>query len=188
MIELLFATGNKGKYIEAKEILEQQIPEVRIKQLDFKHIEIRSESIEEIAAEAVERAFEESRMPVFVEDSGLFIKTLNGFPGTYSSWVAKKIGNRGILKLLKGEKDRTAEFRAAISFRSQKNAKTIIGICKGEIAKTEKGNGGFGYDPIFVPKGHKTTFAQSIGLKNKLSHRYEALLEFSKYLKAHLRR
>ncbi len=186
-LEIYFATSNPGKVREASEILGKN--GIAVRHFPFEHREIRSDSLEEIAIEAVKAAFEKCRKPVFVEDSGLFIDSLNGFPGTYSAWVQKKIGNAGILSLMagkKGEGARSAAFRACIAYHGggagSGPIRTFHGACEGSIAESALGSGGFGYDPIFVPKGHSQTFSQNILLKNNLSHRYQSLLEFSKSL------
>ncbi len=154
-----------------------------IKHFEFRHNEIRSDSLEEIAMEAATAAYKTAKKPVFVEDTGLFITALNEFPGTYSAWALGKLGCNGILKLMHGLEDRTAHFGTCIAYTDGKIIKTFSGKCDGSIAKEKRGNSGFGYDSIFVPDGYKSTFAESISLKNKLSHRYKSLLEFSKYFK-----
>jgi XTP/dITP diphosphohydrolase len=180
-MEIHFATSNKHKYSEASSLFGQAgIP---LRHLDFRHREIRSDSLEEIAHEAAEAAFAECGKPVFVEDTGLFIDALDGFPGTYSGWVLKKIGCAGMLRLLEGIGKREARFQAVIALNYGKGIKTFMGVCKGEIAHAEAGDSGFGYDPLFIPAGHSQTFAQNIGLKNKLSHRYNSLLELLKFIK-----
>jgi len=155
---------------------------IPIEHFSFKHNEIRSDSVEEIAAEAVSAAYSQLGKPVFVEDTGLFIDTLNGFPGTYSAWAAKKIGSTGIMKLMQGEENRTAYFKTCIALMNGKSTKIFSASCAGSIATESRGESGFGYDPIFVPEGYDKTFAESIGLKNKLSHRYKSLLLLSEYL------
>lgn len=176
-MELYFATSNKHKFGEASRMLEG----IDLKHFQFIHTEIRSDSLEEIARDAAQNAFSELGKPVFVEDTGLFIDALNGFPGTYSGWVLGKIGCAGILKLLGDKRD--AEFRAVVAYNDGKGIKPFLGICKGRIAHKAEGESGFGYDPIFIPEGHSQTFAQNIGLKNKLSHRYVSLLELNKFLR-----
>lgn len=178
-MEIYFATSNKNKLREAKEIIGNSM---ELKQFEFKHNEIRSDSIEEIALEAVEKAYLKLQKPVFVEDSGLFIKSLNGFPGTYSAWVQKKIGNKGILDLLKEMGDRKAEFRCCVAYFDGKDRKTFLGSVKGGISTEIRGEGGFGYDPIFIPQGKELTFAQSIDLKKALSHRYNAIITLKSYI------
>ena len=178
---MYFATGNPNKFKEAKEIFEKE--NLELEHFEFKHTEIRSDSIEEIASESVEVAYKELGKPVFVEDTGLFVDALNGFPGTYSAWVQKKLGCNGVLKLLEGVDDRKARFEACIAFHDGNAIKTFKGVCEGIIAENERGKSGFGYDPIFVPKSELSTFAESIELKNKYSHRYKSLLELIDYLK-----
>ena len=182
-MEIYFATGNKNKFLEAEKAFEENLSEASLKQFEFSHNEIRSDSLEEISEEAVKAAYDEVKKPVFVEDAGLFIDALNGFPGTYSGWVYKKIGDKGILSLLEGEPDRKARFEADIAFHDGKEIRHFHGVCEGEIAQESKGGGGFGYDPIFVPTGWSTTFAESIELKNKLSHRYKSLSLLINHLK-----
>ena len=175
-LEIFFATSNKNKFKEAQEVLKDK---AKLKQLPFDYVEIRSENIEEIARDSALAAYKRCREPVFVEDSGLFIDSLKGFPGTNSAWAFDKLGNAGILKLLEGINDRNARFEARIAFVRRKEEVHIFrGSCTGRIALEERGTGGFGYDPIFIPTGEHQTFAESIELKNKLSHRYKALLEF----------
>lgn len=182
-LEILFATSNQHKFGEAEAFFKSRKTGATLKRLAFSHNEIRSESLEEIAREATEAAFRMCGKPVFTEDTGLFIGALNGFPGTYSGWVQKKLGNRGILRLMEGVNDRSAYFEACIAYHDGKSIRTFKGRCDGSIAESERGAGqGFGYDPIFVPQGRLQTFAENILLKNELSHRYQSLLEFSKSL------
>jgi XTP/dITP diphosphohydrolase len=180
-LELIFATGNSNKFQEASSILSDA--DVALRQHAFRHREIRSDSLEEIAKESVEAAFRETKAPVFVEDSGFFIDGLKGFPGTYSAWALDKVGLDGILRLMEGIEGRGAVFRACIAFHDGETVHVFTGGCKGSVAEEKRGEGGFGYDPIFVPEGHAQTFAENIILKNKLSHRYKTLLEFSRFLK-----
>lgn len=180
--EVYFATGNKHKFKEALDVF--GTVGVALKQFEFKHNEIRSDSLEEVAKESAEAAYKELGKPVFVEDSGLFIDTLEGFPGTYSAWVYKKLGCKGILKLLEGAENRKARFEACIAYHDGKNVETFKGICGGSISEEQKGKEGFGYDPVFVPEGESSTFAESITLKNKYSHRYKSLLELISYFKS----
>ncbi|VVC04806.1 Non-canonical purine NTP pyrophosphatase [Candidatus Bilamarchaeum dharawalense] len=180
-LEVYFATSNKHKVEEAKKVL--GTVGITVKHFPFVHREIRSDSLEEIAREAATAAFKQCRQPVFVEDTGLFIDSLNGFPGTFSAWTLKKIGLEGILKLMQGVNNRSAYFETYIAYkRDTSHISTFSGKCSGQISLEGRGSEGFGYDPLFVPDGHDQTFAESITLKNKLSHRYKSLLEFSKTL------
>lgn len=179
-MEIFFATSNPNKFAEAAEILVGA--GITVRHFFFDHNEIRSDSLEEVARESVSAAYQLCRAPVFVEDAGLFINALNGFPGTYSGWVQKKIGVEGILKLMNGVEDRSAYFEACVAYHDGYCISTYHGRCDGRIAEKAKGASGFAYDPIFIPAGHSQTFAENIELKNNLSHRYKSLLEFSKSL------
>jgi XTP/dITP diphosphohydrolase len=182
-MEIHFATSNPNKFREASEFFRANLPDVQLKHFVFQHNEIRSDDLAEIAREALDAVYAKLKKPVFVEDGGLFVDALNGFPGTYSAWVQKKISNKGILKLLEGEKNRSARFETVIAYTDGKQAAAFRGICEGSVAERAAGESGLGYDPIFVPAGHSTTFAQSIELKNKLSHRYKSLQLLLSYLK-----
>ena len=137
--------------------------------------------MEEIAEGCALRAYSILRKPLFVEDSGLFVPALNGFPGAYSAWVLRKLGNEGILRLLEG-KNREAEFRCAIAFTEGKEVRLFTGEVKGRVSESIRGNGGFGYDPVFIPEGEEKTFAEEPSLKDPLSHRSRALQKFGEFL------
>ncbi|MBN2122605.1 RdgB/HAM1 family non-canonical purine NTP pyrophosphatase [Candidatus Micrarchaeota archaeon] len=183
--EILFVTGNGHKFREAESILKHFGVNISHKNLHLE--EMRSDSVEEIARASALDAYAKAGVPLFVEDSGLFIPSLGGFPGAYSAWAFGKIGNAGILKLAAGS---VAEFRAAIAYADENGAKTFTGIVKGRISDEIRGNEGFGYDPIFIPdkfagvrhSGEKT-FAEVPEMKAALSHRKRALEEFGKYIK-----
>jgi XTP/dITP diphosphohydrolase len=149
--------------------------------IDFLHthlIEIQSDSLEEIAREKAKAAFAKVGRQVIVEDDGLFINSLSGFPGQYSSFVFKTIGNDGILKLLAGSTKRSAYFLSLIAFYDGR----ILSISKGRVNGriTDRiTEGGWGYDPIFVPDGTDLTFAELKKSKNEYSHRKRALEKFA---------
>jgi XTP/dITP diphosphohydrolase len=180
LLKIFFATSNAHKFTEAAAILGRA--GIEIERYDFKHNEIRSDSLEEIALEAVGAAYGKLNKPVFVEDAGLFIDALNGFPGTYSGWAQRKLGNAGILKLLEGIKNRKAAFRSCIAFTDGKETKAFAGECRGTITEKERGKNGFGYDPVFVAEGSAQTFAENVAFKNGISHRYNSLLSLSKHI------
>ncbi len=182
IMKIIFCTGNKNKFEEAKKIFEEYNVPAKLVRKNVKLCEIQSESLKEISRVKAISAFEKLHKPLFVEDAGLFIKVLNDFPGVYSSYVFKTIGCKGLLKLLRNERDRSAYFKAVVTFTDGKILKSFSGICKGSIAKNEKGNAGFGFDPIFIPAGYKQTFAENPELKNKLSHRKMAAEKLAKFL------
>ncbi|MEM1542202.1 MAG: XTP/dITP diphosphatase [Ignisphaera sp.] len=175
MIKLYFVTNNMGKFNEAKEILNSY--GVSLERIDTEKIEIQSTSLEDIARYSAIHVYKQVRKPIIVEDSGLFIDALNGFPGPYSSYVYKTIGLKGILKLLQGENNRKAVFEAVVALALREDmVLTFKGVVEGYIALEIRGSKGFGYDPIFVPKeGEGKTFAEmDIHEKNMYSHRGKA--------------
>ncbi|MFH1285837.1 MAG: XTP/dITP diphosphatase [Candidatus Micrarchaeota archaeon] len=180
MGSVLFVTGNKHKFQEAERVL--KLCGVSIEHRNTSYPEIRAENCEEIALNSAKELYEKLRKPLFVEDAGLFIEALNGFPGTYSAWVFKKLGIAGVLELMRGEKNRHAEFVSAVAYSDENGVKLFVGKCKGSIACEERGKGGFGFDPVFIPDGEKKTFAEEVELK-KCSHRTKAVAELGEWLK-----
>ncbi|MFB5628856.1 MAG: RdgB/HAM1 family non-canonical purine NTP pyrophosphatase [Nitrosarchaeum sp.] len=173
--DLYFVSSNYNKYQEAKKILNSL--GINLGFFKYSLEEIQSSSLKEIASKKAVQAFQKYKKPILIEDDGLFINALGGFPGPYSSYVFKTIGNKGILRLLK--KNRSAEFISIISFYDNKNSKSFEGKVDGNISKSEKGKG-WGYDPIFMPKNFNETFAEMTN-KNELSHRYKAIKKFSNW-------
>jgi XTP/dITP diphosphohydrolase len=176
---MLFITSNEGKFKEAREVA--KLFSVEIEWLKIEYEEPQGNTLEEIATKSAEMLSRVIKKPFFIEDSGLFIESLNGFPGPYSSYVFKTIGNEGIIKLLEGVQNRKAYFKAVIAFFDGKDIKIFDGIVYGEIAKEIRGDKGFGFDPIFL-YGDRT-FAEMGEEKNLVSHRRKALEKFFSYLK-----
>ena len=153
-----FATSNKGKLKEFKQILE---PGIKVNHIEISYPEIRSEDNEEIARHSAQMLAKKFKKNIVVEDSGLFIKSLNGFPGAFSAWVHKKIGLNGIIKLMENSKDRRCEYRSAVAYcEPEKKAISFLGTEKGKIAEKIRGNFGFGHDPIFIPEGSSKTYGE----------------------------
>lgn len=181
---LLFVTNNVSKYEEAREILKGF--DFRLKRKHLELDEPQSSSIEYVAKQTALLAFEMLRRPLFKEDAGLFIDALNGFPGPYSSYVYSSIGVEGILKLMKGVKNRKAKFKSCVAFISKRvcpRPRIFIGEVKGHIAMKAIGKHGFGFDPIFIPSGLSKTFGQMhISEKNETSHRSIAFRAMAAFL------
>ena len=177
-----FMTENLDKFREARSILGSQGIEIR--QLKRAKVEIQGSSLERIARHAIRSASVKHAGLLLVEDSGLFIDALRGFPGPFSSYVYKTIGLKGILGLMEGQR-RRAYFQTSIAVGSASlRPRTFTGIVRGSISRKIIGSNGFGYDPIFVPEGFDETFGQtSQEFKNKNSHRARAFLKFAKWYK-----
>ena len=184
---IFFATSNVNKFREACKILDDF--EISTGMLRVKHMEIQNLRLEEIAKNSVSEAFRKCNLPLIVEDAGLQVEALNGFPGPYSSYVYETIGNKGLLKLMENIDNRRAEFVSAIAYQSSDLQSPVCfkGKRKGEIVKEERRGStksGFGFDPIFSPTESNKTFAEmNIAQKNEYSHRAQALRRFAKWYK-----
>ena len=176
LIEFLFATGNDHKLEEANAALSKY--EIHASKFTgFHKLEIQSNDLEAIASTALALILQKTKEPVFVEDSGLFIHELNGFPGPYSSYASETLGVEGILKLMDGAKSRKAEFRSSVAFGiGGKWLANFSSATEGIIQLQARGSAGFGFDPIFIPMWTQRTFAE-MELKEKTiySHRAKAI-------------
>ena len=180
-LELYFVTDNRGKLREVENILKQF--GIKVVQASVRKTEIQSNDLGEIALYAARRAFLQLRKPLFVEDAGLFIDSLNGFPGPYSSYVYKTIGVKGVLKLLEGVTNRRACFKSYVALILPPLEKLFMGEVCGVISDEARGSGGFGFDPIFRPEGSAKTFAEmSLEEKNRYSHRAKAVRAMGEWL------
>ncbi len=174
--DVLFVSSNKNKFYEAKNILSKNGINLGFFKNSLR--EIQAESIKEIAALKVDEAYRQCHKPVIVEDAGLFVESLNGFPGPFSSYVFKTIGNLGILRLVKT--NRKAKFQSVVAYCDNKYGVVLFDAkVEGKISKNSKGKG-WGYDPIFTPNGQSKTYAM-LSNKNEISHRYKALKKFSNW-------
>jgi XTP/dITP diphosphohydrolase len=172
---LYFITSNKGKYFEAKEKLRPL--GFSVIQKDLGYPEIQAESLKDVALQGITHVRMSFNKPFMLEDAGLFIKALHGFPGVYSKYVFFTIGLPGILQLLSEVKDRKAVFRSVYAYSEPEHKPIIaVGECNGAISREQRGKNGFGYDPIFLPKGLRRTFGEmTTDEKNRYSHRSKAL-------------
>ena len=183
MMKVLFATGNQGKL---KEVQAKFAPlGFEVEQLVDEYPEIQADTLEEVVQSGLKWLYDRHKMPIIIDDSGLFIDSLGGFPGVYSAYVFKTLGCDGILKQMDGAENRKAEFQCCAGYvDSQGNIITIMGKSQGNLIHEKRGTGGFGYDPIFVADEHNQTFAElDMESKNKISHRgraFEALIQVLK--------
>ncbi|MCG3225975.1 MAG: RdgB/HAM1 family non-canonical purine NTP pyrophosphatase [Candidatus Heimdallarchaeota archaeon] len=179
-MELFFVTHNEVKYKEAKQIgLEYNL---KIDWINLEYEENQEDDIEKIALFSCNNLIktnpEIKAKNFFLEDAGLFIEAFNGFPGPYSSYVFQKIGNKGILTLMKNRENRKARFKSVAALYYEGEISLHYGVTEGEIIYKEKGEEGFGFDPIFQPISSHLTFAEmSLKTKNLYSHRQKSLRE-----------
>ncbi|MCJ7478956.1 MAG: non-canonical purine NTP pyrophosphatase [Candidatus Nanohaloarchaeota archaeon QJJ-7] len=177
-MKLNFATSNSGKVKDAQEILQ----EFEVKQLDLEAIEPCVDSLSQISRSKVEQAKEKLEEPVhvFADDSGLFVETLDGFPGTHTSLFDDKVGKENLLELV--DTGTEAEFRTAVALRTPEGQVEVFeGTVSGTLVEP-RGDSGFGYDPMFLPDGHDKTFAEDMEYKHEVSHRNEALKKMREWL------
>lgn len=183
-IRFVVVTSNPGKAREFEDLFSRYGLSFRVEPI--KTPEIQAMDLRLIAEESALYAYDVLREPVMVEDAGLFIDALGGFPGPFSSYAYKTIGIRGILKLMEGVEDRRARFMSVIAFYTPMigSVKTFAGEVEGHISYEPKGSGGFGFDPIFIPaEGGGKTFAElSTEEKNRFSHRARAARKFAEWI------
>lgn len=181
-MKIYFITGNRNKFREGAAILEKY--GIRLKMYRANKVEIQSSSLKRIVRYAVQSIRLDK--PFIVEDAGLFIKSLNGFPGPYSKYIYKTIGLYGVLKLMENALDREAYFKSVIGYYEPNGLiKFFEGRVYGNISYKIRGKYGFGYDPIFIPRGLDKTFGEiPIYLKNRYSHRGKAFRKLGRWLKS----
>ena len=189
-MRIIFATGNSKKLDEAREYLEPLGHNVELLIIDGQppdFIEPQSSELMEVAISKSKQAInmlsesEVMNCAILVEDSGLFIDSLNGFPGVYSSYVFETIGLDGILKLMSEERKRHCEYRAVTVLMMNGTRIVTTGVCRGKIGENICGDGGFGYDPIFFPDDSNglSVGQMSKSQKSTLSHRGKSLKALS---------
>lgn len=173
-----FATGNQNKLREFNQILG-----FKLKQIDLDLLEPQAIDVCQVVKEKSKDAFEKTGKPVLVEDTGLEFTAWNGLPGALIKWFLDNVGNEGILKMMFGEENRQAKAKTAVGFYDGKKYHVFVGEVDGEIPLNIRGEGGFGWDPIFMPKGFSKTFAEmNSNEKNQVSMRKMALKELKKFL------
>ncbi|MCH2358320.1 MAG: non-canonical purine NTP pyrophosphatase [Candidatus Poseidoniales archaeon] len=185
--QLLFQTGNPGKLAEARHYFEPlgfTVEQFLINGEPPEIIEPQSDDLVTVARSKISQGVAllagagRADSALLVEDAGLFIDVLGGFPGVYSSSVLEKLGLDGILTLLQGREQRTALFGCCAAMWDGERLLIGEGNCTGEIAQEARGEHGFGYDPLFIPDvsgADGRTFAQmSLEEKERSSHRSRA--------------
>jgi XTP/dITP diphosphohydrolase len=173
----VLVTQNRYKVMELRPLFEKY--NIIFSSTNLEKLEIRSESVDDVAISAARHAFITLKRPVIVDDTGLYLPALSGFPGAYAAFVLKSIGNTGILRLLEKEEDRSASFVTAVGYCDEDHLESFVGEVKGSIAYKPAGEGGFGYDPIFIPNGFDKTYAQlTLDEKVGISHRTRAFTAF----------
>ncbi len=188
-MKLVFATNNKHKLEEARAILGERVEVISLNELgcydDIPETATTLEGNSHLKAQYIAEHF---GVDCFADDTGLEIEALNGEPGVYSARYAGEPANDAnnrikVLEKLQGIANRKARFRTVITLILQGEEIQVEGEVRGQIAESESGTMGFGYDSIFIPEGYTETFA-TLGEveKNKISHRGRALARLCEYL------
>jgi XTP/dITP diphosphohydrolase len=173
---IYFVTSNKGKFAEAQAIFGDLI------QKNIGYTEIQADTLEEVAAYGMKEVVARLDGPVMIEDAGLFVEALQGFPGVYSAYVQRTIGNVGILRLMEGEEMRNASFRSVVAYVEPGMEPVMFtGEVHGQIGFEQRGKKGFGYDPIFYV-GDVSLGEMEIEEKNRISHRAASMRALKKWL------
>ena len=189
-MRVCFATNNAHKLEEVKTILGKRFQILSLKEAGFVgDIPETHETLEENSLEKAQFIFDKLKIPVFSDDSGLEVKQLGGKPGVHSAHYAgtrdASVNINKILEELGDSQMREAQFRAVITFINEGGYRQFEGVVKGRLATAIQGEGGFGYDPIFIPEGHEKTFAElSPQIKNSVSHRKRSVEKLANYLKS----
>lgn len=174
---LRVVTSNEGKAREFAAALEG-VP-WRVERVAMECREIQADTLDAVVADSARWLIDQDVVgpPFVLEDSGLFIDALSGFPGVYSAYVYRTVGCQGILDLMVGVEDRGARFESRIALVMPGGTMEICkGTCEGTVTSGARGEGGFGFDPVFMPKGSGATFAEmDLREKERHSHRGRAL-------------
>ena len=191
MKRIIFASKNEGKVKEVRKILSDlKVQILSLSDVDYTiEIEETGETFNENAKLKAAAIFNEYKLPVIADDSGLVVEQLNDEPGVYSARYAglgatDQQNNLMLIKNLeKLPPPYKAKFVCAAVFYFGTDFFTAIGEVKGEIIKKPKGTNGFGYDPLFVPDGFRQTMAElNSEIKNRISHRFKAFDQLKKYI------
>lgn len=188
-MELIFASANSGKIKEVNEILGKEIIIKGLKDVGIvEEIPETGNTFYENAFLKANYVYQKTRKNCFADDSGLEIEILNNEPGVHSAYYAGLPRNdekniQLVLEKMQNQQNRKAKFVSVICLIMNNHVYYFEGIVYGHISLYPMGNKGFGYDPIFIPEGYNQTYAElSESVKNKISHRYQALQKMKAFL------
>ena len=187
-MKLVFATHNSNKLQEVRLLMPKKYQLLSMDDIGCtEDIPETGSTLKENALIKANYVFEHYGYPCFADDTGLLVDALNGAPGVYSARYAgdQKSAEDNIDKLLnelKSSINRDARFETVIALKMEDRTEIFIGVIKGEITREKRGEGGFGYDPVFRPDGYDLTFGEmTLEMKNQISHRALALDQLSNY-------
>ena len=187
-MDICFATNNEHKLEEIRAILGDKFKILSLEEIGCnEELPEERDTLEGNSLQKAEYVFQKYKVACFADDTGLEVEALRGAPGVYSARYAGDQRNSEhnidlLLKNLEGKGNRKATFRTVITLIQPSVLHQFEGIVEGSILEDRKGKGGFGYDPVFLPKGFSKTLAEmSMEEKNQISHRARAtekLVEF----------
>ncbi len=185
---LYFVTENVHKYDEVSKLFHKESLNFQLKQCKLKTVEIQANSNRDVVIYKLNSVKDKISGSFFIEDAGFYVdEPLKGFPGVYSSYVFKTIGNEGILKLIDNFEETKAHFLAIIAFYFKPEDEIFLfeGVVNGKVSNKIRGTQGFGFDPIFIPyeMPDKTFGELTTEEKNHISHRGKALAQLISFLK-----
>ncbi len=185
---LVFATHNENKLKEIQALMPDNIQLKSLTQIGCnEEIIENADTIEGNALIKARYVKEKYGFDCFADDTGLEVEVLNGEPGVYSARYAGETKSASantekLLNKLKSHKNRSAQFKTVIALCTSNDEHLFEGICKGIIIEEPRGDGGFGYDPVFIPEGYDRTFAEmELSEKNKIGHRGRAIQKLLKF-------
>lgn len=188
-MELVFASSNQNKVAEIQKLVGNKIKLLSLKDINCtEEIEETGKTFHENALIKARYIFEKYKYNCFGDDSGLEVEALNNEPGVYSARYAGEPKNdsnntQKLLNELGSKTNRSACFKTVIALVIDGKEQFFEGEIKGKITSQPIGNGGFGYDPVFIPNGYDRTFAQmSLEEKNVISHRAIATKKLIQHL------
>ncbi|MBE6245907.1 MAG: RdgB/HAM1 family non-canonical purine NTP pyrophosphatase [Bacteroidales bacterium] len=194
-MEIVFATGNQHKVVEAQKALGDSFALIMPKELGLtEDIPEDGDTLEKNAIQKAEYLWNKFGKNCFADDTGLEVDALGGAPGVYTARYAgpdkgsdanmeKLLAELSAVEAREGNISRTARFRTVVALIMNGELKTFEGVMEGEIARARSGSEGFGYDPVFIPQGYNCTIAEiSLDEKNAISHRGKAMRALAEYL------
>lgn len=194
-MEIIFATGNRHKVVEAQKALGDSFALIMPKDLGLtEDIPEDGDTLEKNAIQKAEYLWNKFGKNCFADDTGLEVDALGGAPGVYTARYAgpdkgsdanmeKLLAELSAVEATDGKVSRSARFRTVVALIIDGESRTFEGVMEGEIARAKSGSEGFGYDPVFIPQGYNCTIAEiSLDEKNAISHRGKAMRALAEYL------
>lgn len=176
-MDILLATGNEHKIREFQQLLDRPVQPIKVELAEIQAVEVKA-----VIEAKVREAYQLVGKPVFVEDTGLAFAAWNGLPGALIRWFLDRVGNEGLCQMLQSYEQTAATAETCIGYFDGNECHIFRGVVTGQIVRTPRGSGGFGWDPIFVPDGWEKTFAEMPEEKNLISMRKLAVAQLKAFL------